>query len=91
MGKEDDRPEKLPEPDDLHLICYTSGTTGLPKGVMITHRMIVSVVAGFHMDLVHVVSAPTFHVSFPFAFRHRTVGDSTCGVNRLTGVNSEEF
>lgn len=28
----------IPEPDDLAVIIYTSGTTSKPKGVMLTHR-----------------------------------------------------
>jgi long-chain acyl-CoA synthetase len=31
-----------PKPDDLATICFTSGTTGDPKGVMLTHRNMVS-------------------------------------------------
>lgn len=34
---------RLPTPEDLATICYTSGTTGLPKGVILTHRNILSV------------------------------------------------
>lgn len=32
----------LPDPEDVALIQYTSGTTSLPKGVLLTHRNIVT-------------------------------------------------
>lgn len=36
------------EPDDLAMVCYTSGTTGYPKGAMLTHRSIVSMAKALH-------------------------------------------
>ncbi|MEU9236638.1 non-ribosomal peptide synthetase [Streptomyces subrutilus] len=43
-------PARLPgsDPDDLAYVLYTSGTTGAPKGVMVTHRNVANVVADCH-------------------------------------------
>ncbi|XP_054155212.1 long-chain-fatty-acid--CoA ligase 1-like [Oppia nitens] len=30
-----------PKPEDLALVCYTSGTTDLPKGVMLSHKSVI--------------------------------------------------
>uniref|UniRef100_A0A672QTQ7 Long-chain-fatty-acid--CoA ligase n=1 Tax=Sinocyclocheilus grahami TaxID=75366 RepID=A0A672QTQ7_SINGR len=39
--------ESPPGPDDLSIVCFTSGTTGNPKGVMLTHGNVVADFAGF--------------------------------------------
>jgi len=57
----------IPRPDDTALLAYTSGTTGRPKGVPLTHRQVaVSIRAAmaawrWHSDDVLVHALPLFH------------------------------
>ncbi|KAJ3424364.1 long-chain-fatty-acid--coa ligase 5 [Anaeramoeba flamelloides] len=37
---------KIPKPQDLATIMYTSGTTGKPKGVMLTHANVIAGITG---------------------------------------------
>jgi amino acid adenylation domain-containing protein len=45
------RPSDLPEedsrPDDAVYVCYTSGTTGTPKGVVVPHRAVLDFVQSY--------------------------------------------
>ncbi|XP_015260537.1 PREDICTED: long-chain-fatty-acid--CoA ligase 6 isoform X2 [Cyprinodon variegatus] len=47
LGREHYRKPTPPAPDDLSIVCFTSGTTGNPKGVMLTHGNVVADFAGF--------------------------------------------
>jgi len=57
----------VPRPDDTALLAYTSGTTGRPKGVPLTHRqVVVSIRAAmaawrWHSDDVLVHALPLYH------------------------------
>lgn len=66
----------IPEPreEDLAAILYTSGTTGRPKGVMLTHRNIVQNVIGSR-TLVQITSADRFLSILPLAHTYEcTIG-----------------
>lgn len=53
--------------DDPWVICYTGGTTGLPKGAVLTHRAITAnavntvITWGLTADDVTILNAPLFH------------------------------
>ncbi|CAO3633271.1 unnamed protein product [Cunninghamella blakesleeana] len=45
LGRKNVKEPRKPEPEDLCCIMYTSGSTGNPKGVMLTHKNIVAAIA----------------------------------------------
>jgi 4-coumarate--CoA ligase len=69
---ENDIPEVDISPDDVVALPYSSGTTGLPKGVMLTHKGLVTSVAQqvdgenpnlyFHSEDVILCVLPLFHI-----------------------------
>uniref|UniRef100_A0A8C0WPM1 Long-chain-fatty-acid--CoA ligase n=1 Tax=Castor canadensis TaxID=51338 RepID=A0A8C0WPM1_CASCN len=46
-GQENHHAPVPPQPDDLSIVCFTSGTTGNPKGAMLTHGNVVADFSGF--------------------------------------------
>ncbi len=81
------QPDRPLREEDPHIILYTSGTTGFPKGAVLTHRnhvlhaLITALVLGNRDDDVGPIVYPLFHTGGPdcLLLPHVAVG-ATCVV-----------
>ncbi|XP_068437855.1 long-chain-fatty-acid--CoA ligase 1-like [Clinocottus analis] len=66
IGKANRQQPVPPRPEDMALICFTSGTTGNPKGALLTHRNVVSNCSAFIKltDVCCPLSSSDVHISF---------------------------
>ena len=62
-----DTPETLPTPESIANIQYTSGSTGLPKGVVIRHKHLVAGVAGTIKSLPGLNQSDSYIAYLPLA------------------------
>jgi amino acid adenylation domain-containing protein/non-ribosomal peptide synthase protein (TIGR01720 family) len=93
----------LPEPsgtspDDLMFVLYTSGSTGLPKGVMITHRSVVNLLCGMQVmpgmqasDVVLGLTTLSFDIAVVELFLPLTVGATIVLVNDTDALDAKRI
>lgn len=72
LGYKFRKAHKPPRPDDVALINYTSGTTGVPKGAILTHKSLIANAAGASIitqgilnsqeEIVHISYLPLAHI-----------------------------
>jgi acyl-CoA synthetase (AMP-forming)/AMP-acid ligase II len=77
----DSFPEAIYDPEAVLALVYTSGTTGVPKGVALTHANTLANIdhvnywSPFQEGAVYLHAAPIFHIAdFPFMFGSAAFG-----------------
>nr|XP_033321297.1 long-chain-fatty-acid--CoA ligase 4 isoform X2 [Megalopta genalis]XP_033321298.1 long-chain-fatty-acid--CoA ligase 4 isoform X2 [Megalopta genalis] len=81
-GNDSKSPLSLPESNDTAIIMYTSGSTGVPKGVLLSHANIISTLKAY-CDAVAIKPDDVFLGFLPLAHVFELLAESVC---LLTGV-----
>jgi len=82
MGNESNASATSPKSDDTAIIMYTSGSTGVPKGVLLSHKNVISTLKAYS-DAVEVNPDDVFLGFLPLAHVFELLAESVC---LLSGV-----
>lgn len=78
LGKANPTPPVPPKPEDLYCIMYTSGSTGVPKGVPVAHENFIAAVTGIYHHVEEVVSPKEYVLAYlPLAHIFELVVENT--------------
>ncbi|CAN1175495.1 Long chain acyl-CoA synthetase 9, chloroplastic [Linum perenne] len=83
LGQENPTGSDLPLPNDVAVVMYTSGSTGLPKGVMMTHANVLAVVSAVRTIVPRLESNDVYLAYLPLAHILEIAGE-----NIIAGVGS---
>ncbi|MFD9410220.1 amino acid adenylation domain-containing protein [Streptomyces sp. NPDC059989] len=90
-------PDVRPAPEDAAYVCYTSGTTGTPKGVVVPHRAVIDLVQSTDYvrltpeDVVAQAANPAFDAVTFEIWGALTAGARLLGLSKDTVVDPAAF
>ncbi|GHE14136.1 non-ribosomal peptide synthetase [Streptomyces alanosinicus] len=95
--RSDALPEQITGPDDAVYVCYTSGTTGTPKGVVVPHRAVLDFVRSTDYlrltpaDVVAQAANPAFDAVTFEVWTTLTAGARLVGLDKDTVTDPGRF
>ncbi|KFO98071.1 Long-chain-fatty-acid--CoA ligase 5 [Calypte anna] len=66
LGRNNLREPVPPKPEDLCVVCFTSGTTGNPKGAMLTHQNVVANAAAFLRSIENTIECTSSDITLSY-------------------------
>ncbi|MEU5599878.1 amino acid adenylation domain-containing protein [Streptomyces sp. NPDC020298] len=96
-ARSDALPEETAGPEDACYVCYTSGTTGEPKGVVVPHRAVLDLVRSTDYlrltpsDVVAQAANPAFDAVTFEVWTTLTAGARLVGMGRATVADPGRF